>query len=147
MAQAEAMPTHEPVMIERVVSLAPRVRAIRSEVSELRIEQVPVERICIVPGMIHNNFGVHSGKPSFYYVRTETGHSGRGEYKGSFEEMVRTVLGEKNLEFRADCSNTPEELLARAEALKAKLEDPAIQRKIRATYAEITGLKKSLLDR
>lgn len=145
MQSAEVLTSQDPVTMERVLPVLAEVRSIRSDIKGLKEEPVPVVKINIVPGANHCDFGKHTGFPSFYYIRSEDAEYGRPYVEDTFEHMAKVVLGENSLQFRADCSNTPETLREKAEALQKKLEDPEVQRKIREIYMQSKKLKKDLL--
>lgn len=136
---------HKDALPLREFSTAERVQAIMSDITELRMGQEPVVKLAIVPGVLQNDRGEHAGKPSFYFFRPQGDRVGYGCEEGSFLHMAQVVLGENSLCLRADSSTTPEQLRERAETLKAKLESPLIQRKIRELYAQMKGFRNDLL--
>ena len=104
----------------------------------------PPTKMIIIPGDIYPAIaGAKSGKPMGYFVRSEGCTDATPIKPESIEGMLGNLLGPEAADFIAGIQS-PEAMLIQAENLKAKLEDPAMQQRIRKLHAEQAKLKTDL---
>ena len=103
----------------------------------------PPVKFVILSGRTQELYEAQPGQPMAYFVRTEGTTNTQKITANSIEDMLTELIGTEATDFISG-TNTPEVMLIQAENLKAKLEDPAMQQRIRKLHAEQAKLKTDL---
>ena len=97
----------------------------------------------VLPGRVLQEFEKHAGQPAAFFVRTEGTEDTLVTPTGSLDNMVQELFGKEALDFISGM-NSPEEMKNAAEEIKAKLNNPEFQARIRKIYTEVQEVKDEL---
>ncbi|MBU0981445.1 hypothetical protein KKC94_02015 [Patescibacteria group bacterium] len=101
-------------------------------------------KMVIIPGRIMGPHESFPGQPAAYFVRSEGTTDSRPQFMqpNSIEKMLQILTKREEIVDFIAGTQPPEEMMKAAEALKAKLEDPSMQQRIRKMYADRKKLEE-----